>query len=144
MIAVSECLAGHPCRYDGGAKPDAAVQQLLRAGEAVCICPECMGGLPTPRLPSEIVGGDGADVWTGAARVMNTAGEDVSRFFMDGARRALACIQQQGIDTAILKARSPSCGAGEIYDGTFSGRLKHGDGVTTALLRAHGISIQTR
>ncbi|MDR0841523.1 MAG: DUF523 domain-containing protein [Christensenellaceae bacterium] len=142
-IAVSQCLAGEACRYDGGSKPNAAVLELVRQGEAVCICPECLGGLPTPREPSEIIGGEGADVLAGRAKVLNRAGQDVSERFIQGAYAALAICKAQGIGYAILKARSPSCGTGKIYDGSFSGALRGGDGVTAALLKQNGIQVVT-
>lgn len=144
MIAVSACLAGRACRYDGASRPDAEIVALLEQGRAICICPECLGGLPTPRTPAEIVGGDGADVLMGRARVMSRDGRDVSAAFLRGAREALAMVRTQGIERAVLKARSPSCGAGEIYDGTFSGGLRIGDGVTAALFKAEGIEVQAR
>lgn len=105
------------------------------------ICPEVAGGLPVPRLPAEIVGGDGADVLDGQARVVTAAGEDVTAAYVRGAERALATTKQHGIMAAILKQRSPSCGSVHIYDGTHSGKLKAGEGVTAALLRRHGVTV---
>ncbi|MDO5112504.1 MAG: DUF523 domain-containing protein [Clostridia bacterium] len=144
MIAVSQCLAGFPCRYDGGAKKDAKIEAMVRAGEAVCICPECMGGMSTPRDPCEIQGGDGGDVLAGRARVISCRGADCTDAYVRGANEALSICQRAGAKKAILKARSPSCGYGEIYDGTFSGTCKKGNGVTSALLLAHNIQIETR
>ncbi|MCK4452122.1 MAG: DUF523 domain-containing protein, partial [Anaerolineae bacterium] len=104
--------------------------------------PEVAGGLPTPRPPAEIQGGDGGDVLEGRARVVNIEGKDVTAEFLAGARKALRVAQRWDIKEAILKARSPSCGVGPIYDGSFSGRLVEGDGVTAALLEREGIIVR--
>ncbi|MEG1548170.1 MAG: DUF523 domain-containing protein [Clostridia bacterium] len=144
MIAVSSCLAGIHCRYDGDCKADAQIMELVAQGKAVCICPECLGGMPTPRLPSEIVGGDGGDVLHGKAKVLNSEGCDVTECFVSGAYAMLGIIKEHCIERAILKARSPSCGAGEIYDGSFCKRIKQGDGVAAALLRSNGIQVEVR
>lgn len=142
-LAVSACLLGEPCRYDGGAKGHAAVCALAKREGALALCPEGLGGLPIPRLPSEIVGGDGADVLGGRARVVDSAGADVTAAFLLGARRALALCEEAGVREAVLKARSPSCGAGTIYDGSFSGKTRPGWGVAAALLRQNGIRVRT-
>ncbi|ROM43159.1 purine-nucleoside phosphorylase, partial [Pseudomonas poae] len=110
-------------------------------GRVVAICPEVSGGLPTPRPPAEIAGGQGVDVWEGRARVLTAEGEDFSVAFLDGARQALALVQRHGIRIAILKANSPSCGNRLIYDGTFSGLKVSGEGVTAALLKHHGVLV---
>ncbi len=141
MILVSACLVGCRCRYDQGSKPHDPVIALIREGKAVPVCPEQMGGLPTPRLPAEIVGGDGDDVLEGRARVVNAAGEDVTEQFLAGAREALRMAEAAGATVAILKERSPSCGSAAIYDGTFRGAVRPGRGVTAALLRRHGIEV---
>ena len=143
-VAVSQSLAGIPCRYDGKASRDSYVEELVQRGETLCVCPECLGGMTTPRRPSEIVGGDGHDVLDGRARVMDSAGEDVTGFFIRGAQATLEACIKRGVYRAVLKAKSPSCGAGEIYDGSFTGRLKPGDGVTAALLKRNGISVEVR
>jgi len=141
MILVSACLVGCHCRYDGGTKEKPDFVQLIREGKAVPVCPEHMGGLPTPRLPSEIVGGDGEAVLDGRARVVNSAGDDVTAQFLAGAREALRMAEAAGASVAILKERSPSCGSAAIYDGTFSGATVPGAGVTAALLRRHGVRV---
>ena len=105
------------------------------------VCPEVDGGLGTPRPPAEIVGGDGADVLAGRARVLTAGGADVTAAYVEGARRALRAAQEAGATRAILKTRSPSCGKGDIYDGSFSRSLRAGDGVTAALLAEHGIEV---
>jgi uncharacterized protein YbbK (DUF523 family) len=140
-VLVSACLAGRSCRFDGSANPDDAVGRLVAEGRAVLVCPEVDGGLGTPRPPAEIVGGDGADVLAGRARVVTAGGDDVTDAYVAGARRALKAAQEAGARRAILKARSPSCGKGDIYDGSFSRALTAGDGVTAALLAAHGIEV---
>ena len=136
-LAASACLCGHKVRYDGG---DCATADVLVA-QVLPICPEVMGGLPTPRAPAEIVGGDGHDVWAGRARVVDANGVDVTGAFKLGAELTLQRLQAAHIDTVYLKAKSPSCGQGQIYDGSFSGQLREGDGVSTALFQQHGIRV---
>jgi uncharacterized protein YbbK (DUF523 family) len=133
MIIVSGCLADLRCRYDGGAKPCAEVIRLVAEGQAIPVCPEQLGGLPTPRLPAEIRAG----------RVVRKDGVDVSAEFQRGAEDALKLAQLVGARLAILKARSPSCGAGRIYNGTFTGSVIEGDGVFAALCRANGLTVKT-
>lgn len=131
QYVVSACLAGEPCRYDGGCSPCPAVQRLIRAGQALPVCPETLGGLPTPRVPSEIRGG----------RVVAKDGTDVTDAFTRGAEEALRLAQENGCTAAILKARSPSCGSGEIYDGTFTGTRVSGEGVFARMAREAGLEI---
>ena len=128
LTAVSACLAGECCRYDGKANLDPRAAVLRKQG-ALIICPECLGGLSTPREPAEIIGGDGADVLDGKARVITKSGCDVTDAFLSGAEASLAMCREKGITDAFLKARSPSCGCGIIYDGTFAGVRIPGDGV---------------
>ncbi len=132
-ILVSACLLGAPCRYDGRAKPSSEVIRLSEWFDLVPVCPEVAGGLPTPRTPSEVV----------EERVVNRAGEDVTVAFVRGAAAAVQTARLLGITRAVLKARSPSCGRGTVYDGTFSGTLTAGDGVTAAALRAAGVRVYT-
>ncbi|MCZ6676474.1 MAG: DUF523 domain-containing protein [Candidatus Poribacteria bacterium] len=142
-VIVSACLIGVKCRYNG---LDSKIEQVAsRFGESelIPICPEQMGGLPTPRPPAEVVGGDGDDVLDGKARVITADGEDKTEAFLRGAYRALKIAQAHGATHAILKSKSPSCGCGQIYDGSFAGNLTDGDGVTAALFRRHGIKIIT-
>lgn len=141
---ISACLLGVQCRYDGGHSRDAAAIKQHETDTLMPVCPEELGGLPTPRPPAEIVGGDGAAVLAGTAKVMTAAGEDVTAAYLQGAHETLRIAQSHGVTRVILKARSPSCGCGHIYDGTFSGTLTAGDGVTTALLRQHGIEVISR
>jgi len=138
---VSACLLGKRCRYDGGHKRNEAVVALAKRQKLIPVCPEELGGLPIPRPPSEITDGDGADVLVGKARVVTRQGEDVTPYFLKGATEVLKIAQAHNTKKAILKARSPSCGCGEIYDGTFSRKTRPGDGVTTALLKQHGVEV---
>lgn len=131
MKIVSACLAGVSCRYDGTSKPCQKVVDLVKAGEAVPVCPEQLGGLTTPRTPAEQKGG----------MVFTKDGRDVTREFERGASEALKIAKMIGCSEAILKARSPSCGSGMVYDGTFSGTLIEGDGVLTKLLRKSNIRV---
>ena len=133
MIIVSACLAGVNCRYDGGGKPCEAVIQLVAQGKALPLCPEQLGGLTTPRPPAEQQG----------ERVLTCEGVDVSAQFRRGAGEALRLARLSGASTAILKARSPSCGCGRVYDGTFSGRLVNGEGVFARLCLDAGIRVMT-
>jgi uncharacterized protein YbbK (DUF523 family) len=142
-ILVSSCLAGRPVRYDGAAKPMAGelFQRWRAEGRLVPFCPEVSGGLPVPRPPAEIVGGDGGDVLDGTARILTRTGADVTVEFLRGARLALETAQRSGARLALLKEGSPSCGSHRIYDGTFTGNAAPGTGVTTALLRRSGIRV---
>lgn len=140
-VLVSACLAGCECRFDGSSTRAAAVTRLVAEGRAVLVCPEEDGGLGTPRPPAEIVGGDGNDVLAGTARVVTRAGVDVTAAYLEGARKALEAARESGATTAILKARSPSCGTGTIFDGTFTRTQAPGDGVTAALLASEGIRV---
>ncbi len=138
---VSACLAGCACRYDGSANPDDRVARLVAEGRAVLVCPEEEGGLATPRPRAEIVGGSGEDVLAGRARVVTVEGRDVTAEYLKGAERALEAARAAGAGVASLKTRSPSCGKSQIYDGTFSGARREGQGVTAALLEQNGIGV---
>ncbi len=138
---VSACLLGVNCRYDGGNSRNEDTLKNHETEELVPVCPEEAGGLPTPRPPVEIVGGDGNNVIDGNAKVLTADGVDKTEEFLKGAQHALALAQSQGATCAILKSKSPSCGCSKIYDGSFSGKLVSGDGVTTALLKRHGIKV---
>ena len=144
MILISACLCGIPCRYDGKSQPNAEAVRLVSTGKALPVCPECLGGLPIPRISCEIVGGSGEDVLAGSAKVIANAKEgpiDMTDKFIKGAYLCLQAARDCGADTVMLKANSPSCGCGRIYDGTFSGAKRDGDGVATALLRAVGLNV---
>ena len=141
MDIASACLAGVKCHYDGEARPDERFVELHNKGLVKLVCPECLAGLPAPRCPSEISGGDGADVLDGRAHVHAEDGEDRTAEFVRGAQATLEIAKCCGAQRAYLKAKSPSCGCGCIYDGTFTGTLRSGDGVTTALLKRNGIEV---
>ena len=142
-LLVSACLLGRPVRYDGQAKPlsEQDWRRLRQKFDLIAACPECMGGLPTPRPPAELRGGDGTAALRGQAGVITATGEDVSAAFIDGAGQALDLAQAHGCRQALLKANSPSCGDRRIYDGRFSGTLKDGEGVTASLFRQAGIVV---
>lgn len=139
MYIVSRCLLGEDCKYNGGNNFSRSVKDFLKDKEYCLVCPEVMGGLPVPRPPAEIQK-DGT--------VINTEGADVTSNFVRGAEEAWkealsAAVSEDNIEGAILKAKSPSCGKGKIYDGTFSGVLTEGDGYFAALLRKKGIKVIT-
>ena len=132
-ILVSSCFLHEGYKYSGGANINEAVIKLQEKYEFIFVCPEVFGGLPTPRVPAEIVGN----------KVMNSIGEDVTEAFTKGAYIALELAKKHGCTKAILKGRSPSCGKGTIYDGTFSHIVTKGDGVTAKLLMENGIVVYT-
>ena len=134
ILAVSACLLGDACRYDGAAKPCARVAALAVRHELVPVCPERAGGLPVPRPPAEIVERD-------PVCVADAAGSDVTAAFCAGARRSLEEALAAGCAGAVLQARSPSCGSGAVYDGTFAGALVPGWGVAAALFREAGLPV---
>lgn len=141
-LLVSRCLLGHKVRYDGGAHgPFDLLQHWQDEGRIVALCPEVAGGLATPRPPAEIPGGQGAQVLDGNLPVLTDSGEDVTSAFVAGAEIALQLVRQHGLRVAVLKARSPSCGNTHNYDGSFSGTLVEGEGVTAALLRRAGVRV---
>jgi uncharacterized protein YbbK (DUF523 family) len=139
-LVVSACLLGVACNHEGRGSWRSVVDDLARRYRLVPVCPEVLGGLTTPRPAAEISGGDGADVLAGRAQVVN-AGGDVSAAYRRGAEAAVQVARAAGASRAVLKARSPSCGSGQIYDGTFSRRLVEGQGVTAAALRAAGVEV---
>ena len=138
-VAVSACLLGVRCRFDGRSKPSMEVQRFLECHECqvVKICPEIMGGLPIPHPPHE------QHVLDGQVCVIDAEGNDHTEAFEAGARAACALVCDSGCTHAILKAKSPSCGVGEVYDGTFSDVLVPGDGVATKMLKEAGVVVAT-
>ncbi len=130
-ILVSACLAGENCKYSGGNNYSEKLMKFLEGHEVVTVCPEVLGGLPTPRVPSEIVRGV----------VTNREGIVVDREFRLGAEKALKIALREKVDLAILQSRSPSCGPKEVYDGSFSKRLVPGMGVFARLLKENGVKI---
>jgi len=133
MKLCSACLLGVRCRYNGEDARNEKVIMLLKTETLIPVCPEQLGGLPTPREPAEIREG----------RVITKSGKDVTENFKRGAEEVLKIAKMFGIKEAVLKQGSPSCGCGRIYDGTFSGKIVEGDGVTVALLKRHGIKVIT-
>ena len=130
-ILVSACLLGTACRYDGKSKPCERVIALSNTYNLIPICPEVMGGLPTPRVPSEICGD----------RVMMKDGRNVTENYNRGAKQALEIARENACMVAILKEKSPSCGSGLIHNGLFDGGLVTGDGITTRLFKKEGIRV---
>jgi len=130
-ILVSACLIGVNCRYDGNSQFLKQLDELKKVHNLIPVCPEVFGGMTTPREPSEIIGD----------RVMNRIGEDVTKHFQRGAEEALKLAKFYDCKYAILKEKSPSCGYGKVYDGTFSGNLTEGNGITSELLAQNGIII---
>lgn len=130
-ILISACLLGVCCRYDGKSVPQETACCLAEKYQLIPVCPEQLGGLSTPRAPSERRDGG----------VFTNAGGDVTAAYCRGAEEALRLARLFGCKRAVLKERSPSCGSGQIYDGSFSGTLTQGDGVTAALLKQNGIAV---
>lgn len=131
ILPVSACLLGIPCRYDGQSQPCPELLPLWNHHTFLPVCPEMMGGLAVPRVPAERQG----------EMVITREGRDVTNAYRQGAKRTLALLKQQGCSCILLKENSPSCGCGRIYDGTFSGILAWGNGVTAQLLQENGIQI---
>ena len=132
-VAVSACLVGKNTKYDGTNNYNQAVMDYLKDKEYILICPEVFGGLPTPRVPSEIV----------KDKVINKENVDVTNEFVIGANKALQMIIDNNIEEVIVKSKSPSCGHKQIYDGTFSNKIIEGNGVFTALAIKNGIKVLT-
>ena len=134
-IIVSACLLGENCKYSGGNNKDEKVIALSQDFELIPVCPECFGGLPIPRTASEI------DMHQGGQRVLSAEGEDRTAAFQAGAQRCVEIAREEGCTLAVMKAKSPSCGSGQVYDGTFSGTLVPGDGIATRYLTLAGVRV---
>jgi len=130
---VSACLAGKQCRYNGTDALCPAVASLVQRGDAVAVCPEELGGFGTPREPAEQRG----------EQIVTKSDKDVTSMFTAGAQAGVAIARTQKCTHAILKSKSPSCGVGQVYDGTFTGKLVHGDGVFAKELRQAGLAVMT-
>jgi uncharacterized protein YbbK (DUF523 family) len=142
MKLISACLLGLGCTWSGDDRyRNNRAVELARLETLIPVCPEQLGGLPTPRAPQEIQGGTGSDVLNNKCSVINKNGQDVTTEFIKGAEETLKIARQLNIKEFIAKSGSPSCGYGQIYDGTFSGKLTDGDGVTTAVLKRNGLRI---
>lgn len=138
MYLVSSCLAGVNCRYNGGNSEHRVILELVKRGEAIAVCPEQLAELPTPRPSCEIVIDE-----IGNKKVISKDGQDFTKEFIEGAKKTLAIAKAIGIKKAVLQSKSPSCGCGLIYDGTFSGRLIEGNGLTTEILIKNDIEVYT-
>ena len=138
MIIVSACLLGFNCRYDGESRPDEDLLSSALKELFVPVCPEQLGGLPTPRAPSEIIGGDGLDVLEGKSRIIDASGRDVTDCFLRGATEVMRLLELLKISTAIMKEKSPSCGVCHIRR---NGSIVRGTGVTSSLLTKSGIRV---
>lgn len=135
MILVSSCLVGLNTKYDGSNNYNEKIFELVKSGKAIPLCPEQLGGLITPRTPSEI------KYINGKKYVFTKDGKDVTEEFNKGAKEVLKFIKKTGITKAILKSKSPSCGLGKIYDGSFQGNLVDGNGILVDLLKENGIEV---
>ena len=145
-LLVSACLLGDPVRYDGRCKTTENIElhELVKQNRVIAFCPEVAGGLPIPRDAAEIQCGDGIAVIDKLSKVTTVNGDDVTEYFLRGADLALKLCQQHRISVAILTESSPSCGTKQIYDGSFSRTNRQGVGVTTALLKRHGIAVYSQ
>ena len=143
MILVSACLCGINTKYNGGNNKNPKLMELLKKESVQLICPEQLGGMKTPRPQCEIYIGDGKAVLDGKTKVLNIDGQDCTEEFLKGAFETLKIAKELNIEIAILKSKSPSCGAGIIYDGSFSSKLVEGNGVTAELLKRNGIRVLT-
>ena len=140
MIIVSACLCGDNCKYNGGNNANEKVKDFIKGKEVMYVCPEQMGGLSTPRNPSEIVG-SAKGILYGEDKIISNKGVDVSREFISGARKVLEIAKKNKVNLAILKAKSPSCGKGFVYDGTFTGNKIIGNGITAQILMDNGVKV---
>ena len=130
-IAVSACLLGENCKYNGGNNYSEKLVDYIKGNDVLSVCPEVMGGLPVPRESAEIVNGV----------VSHKDGTSVDKEFRKGAKKALEIVKEENVDLVILQSRSPSCGVNTIYDGSFSGKIISGQGVFANLLQGNGIKI---
>ena len=131
-IAVSACLLGENCKYNGGNNRSEALLRMLSGHTVIPVCPEVLGGLPVPRVPAEIVNGT----------VINREGANVDEAFRKGAEKAVALIRKEQPDLVILQSRSPSCGVKQVYDGTFSGTLVSGRGIFAGMVSQAGFMVR--
>lgn len=141
MYLISACLCGVNCKYNGLNNLNDKCLELLRKGEALLVCPEQLGGLNTPRIPSEILGNAKDIIELNKGKVINKEGKDVTKEFLKGAKEALKIAKEANIKKAILKESSPSCGSNFVYDGNFTGNKIKGKGITAYLLEKEGIEI---
>lgn len=140
MYLMSACLCGVNCKYNGLNNYNEFCNELFVSGKAILVCPEQLGGLPTPRIPSELQGNP-IDILNNSAMVTNSNGENVTEQFIRGANEVLCIAKKLNIKKAILKDGSPSCGVNFIYDGSFSGKKIKGIGITTKILKDNLIEV---
>jgi len=140
MIVISSCLIGKKCRYNGSDSLD--VRLIEELDDYIDVCPELLGGFGTPRPPCEIVEGGAKDVLEGRGKVADINGRNITQDMVKGAMLALELCKRNGVKKAYLKKNSPTCGCGEIYDGSFSGTLKDGNGIFAELLMMSGIEVR--
>jgi uncharacterized protein YbbK (DUF523 family) len=140
MYLISSCLCGVNCKYSGGNNLNSKCVDLFREGKAILVCPEQLGGLPTPRTPAEIQG-NSEEVLNGNYKVLTKDNADVTEEFLKGAYETLNIAKLTNANKAILKDGSPSCGVNYIYDGNFNGKKIEGVGITTAILKNNGIEV---
>ncbi len=141
MYLISACLCGVNCKYNGLNNLNDKCLELLRKGEALLVCPEQLGGLNTPRIPSEILGNAKDIIELNKGKVINKEGKDVTKEFLKGAKETLKIAKEKKKKKAILKESSPSCGRNFVYDGSFTGNKIKGKGITAYLLEKEGIEI---
>ncbi|GAB6170385.1 DUF523 domain-containing protein [Clostridium carnis] len=140
MYLISSCLCGVNCKYNGGNNLNKYCVKLLKAGKAILVCPEQLGGLSTPRIPAEILG-TAEGVISGKDKVLNKDGRDVTNEFLKGAKETLHIAKESKVKVAILKEGSPSCGVNFIYNGKFNGIKIEGRGITTSILESANIEV---
>jgi len=138
---LSACLIGKACFYDGSSRSVPEIKELFDSGMAIALCPEELAGFKVPRPPIEIFSGTGEDVLRRKAYIFNKEGKGVTINIIKGSKEFLRITQDSGVKEAVLKAKSPCCGKGSIYDGTFSNKLRKGNGVTADLLLKNGIKV---
>ncbi len=143
MILVSACLIGVDCKYNGRNNKNDKLMDYLENKTVIPVCPEQLGGLCTPRIPAEIVGGSADDVIDGKAKVINKEGLDITGEFLKGAYETLKICRTLDIKKGILKEKSPSCGINQVYDGSFKSKLIDGYGITAALLMKNGVDLKS-
>lgn len=140
MLLLSSCLTGVPCRYDASSSYRRSLMESIH-DEYIHLCPEVLAGFGTPRPACEICGGSGEDVLNGTARIIGGSGRDITEKMIAGAKAAAKICFENGVAKAYLKAKSPTCGCGKIYDGSFSSTIRRGNGIFSVLLIRNGIEV---
>jgi len=143
FIGVSACLVGENCRYNGKNSLNEKVKHFINFKNVITFCPEILGGLSIPRQPAEIKWGNGKDILLDKCKVIDKNGQDVTKYFLAGAKASLELLKLYKVNFVILKQFSPSCGKGKIYDGSFTKKIIEGNGITANFLLYNGISVIT-